>query len=69
MPSLTRLIEQLWVGHTVFTPLFIPGRAGHSIQEHDVIIAALAAHNSYEAASAMREHIERGSRVYFEAKP
>jgi len=65
MPTLARLISQLWVGLTVFTPLFIPGRAKRSVKEHRALIAALEKHNSEEAASVMRAHIERAAAEYF----
>ncbi len=66
-PSLARLIMQLWVGHTVFTPLFIPGRAKRSFQEHEAVIGAMADHSPRRAAVAMGEHIAHGSKEYFQA--
>jgi len=68
MPGLTRLINQLWRGHTVFTPLAIPGRASRSVKEHQAIISALEERNSGKAAAAMRDHIERASREYFSSQ-
>ncbi|MBI4276853.1 MAG: GntR family transcriptional regulator [Armatimonadetes bacterium] len=65
MPGLVRLINQLWVGLTVLTPLFISGRASRSIREHEAIIAALQAHDAEQADTAMREHIRQASEEYF----
>lgn len=65
MPYLARLIQQLWAGHTVFTPLFVPGRAPRSVAEHEEILQALADRNPERAATAMREHIARAAADYF----
>lgn len=65
MPNLVRLIDQLWMGFTVFTPLFIPGRVAHSVREHAKVVRALRERDGARAAAAMREHIERASREYF----
>lgn len=65
MPQLTRLIQQLWVGHTVFTPLFVPGRAPRSVAEHEEILQALTARDPERAAATMREHIARAASDYF----
>jgi DNA-binding GntR family transcriptional regulator len=61
MPTLVRLIDQLWVGRTIFTPLFVEGRASRSVEEHAALISALESHNSEKAAAAMREHIRRAA--------
>jgi DNA-binding GntR family transcriptional regulator len=65
MPTLISLIEQLWIGLTVFTPLFVPGRGRHSREEHEAVIAALAARDPDRAEAAMRHHIESAARDYF----
>ena len=65
MPQLVRLIQQLWAGRTVFTPLFVPGRARRSVAEHDELLRALADRNPRRAAAAMREHIARAAADYF----
>ena len=66
MPTLVRFIEQLWVGRTIFTPLFVPGRARRSVEEHARLIAALEQRNARGAQAAMRDHISRASREYFD---
>ncbi len=65
LPTLVRLINQLWIGHAVYTPLLVPGRAAQSVEEHQAIIAALEAHDPGEAAARMRVHIEKGAAEYF----
>lgn len=65
MSMLARLIGQLWAGLTIYTPLFIPGRASHSISEHAAIVAALEQRNPEKAASAMRAHIRAAAKEYF----
>jgi DNA-binding GntR family transcriptional regulator len=65
MPILVRLIGQLWGGRTIFTPLFVPGRATRAVAEHDALIAAFEAHDPEKAASAMRDHIRRAEEEYF----
>jgi len=65
MPGLTRLIEQLCVGTTVLTPLFVPDRSRRSVQEHQALIAALEARNGARAAEVMRQHIHRAWTEYF----
>jgi len=64
MPLLKQVIDTLWVGYSVFTPIFVPGRAERSVAEHARIIEALNAHDSPESAAAMREHIGAGFRDY-----
>ncbi len=65
MPALFRLLEQLWVGWTVFTPLFLPQRSRRSVREHAAIIAALEARDPERAAQTMREHIAHAAKEYF----
>ena len=65
IPQLVRLIQQLWAGRTVFTPLFVPGRARRSVAEHGELLQALAERNPERAAVAMREHIARAAADYF----
>jgi DNA-binding GntR family transcriptional regulator len=65
MPTLQRFIEQLWVGRTVFTPLFIPGRARRSVAEHEAIIKALERHDPKAAGETMQAHITRAAKEYF----
>ncbi len=65
MPTLLRFIEQLWVGRTVFTPLFIPGRALRSVAEHEAIIKALDRHDPKAAGQTMHAHITRAAKEYF----
>lgn len=65
MPTLVRLINQLWAGRGVFTPLFIPGRAARSVEEHRALLEALEARDPEGAARAMAEHIRRAADDYF----
>lgn len=65
METLVRLLDQLWVGRTIFTPLFIPGRGNRSVIEHAELITALEERNPEKAASAMRAHIHRAAEEYF----
>lgn len=65
MPILVRLVGQLWGGRTIFTPLFVPGRATRAVAEHDALIAALESRDSDKAASAMRDHVRRAEAEYF----
>lgn len=66
MPTLVRLIDQLWVGRTVFTPLFVPGRASRSIEEHAALVAVLEERDPEQAASTMRNHIREAAAEYFD---
>jgi DNA-binding GntR family transcriptional regulator len=69
MPALNRLMTQLWVGFTVFTPLFIPKRASESVKEHEPIIAALRARDPEAAGRAMRLHLDAAAADYFGTRP
>ncbi|MBI4278515.1 MAG: FCD domain-containing protein [Armatimonadetes bacterium] len=60
-----RLVNQLWVGRTVLTPLFLPGRARRSVEEHRALITALQERNAKKAVTAMRTHIEQAAEEYF----
>lgn len=65
MPTLLRLIEQLWVGRTILTPLFIPGRARRSVEEHQMIINDLGRHDAAAACKSMQTHIMHAAEEYF----
>ncbi len=69
MPTLLRFLEQLWVGRTVFTPLFIPGRARRSVAEHEAIVKALKQHDAKTAGQTMHAHIARAAKEYFAGRP
>jgi DNA-binding GntR family transcriptional regulator len=56
--TLEAFINSLWQGLAIATPLSIPGRAEHSIVEHDLITRALKARDPEAAARAMAEHID-----------
>jgi len=65
MPTLTRLIEQLWVGRAILTPPFIPGGRGRrTVDEHAALVRALERRNPPGAAKAMRDHIARAANEY-----
>jgi DNA-binding GntR family transcriptional regulator len=67
LPTLLRLIEQLWGGFTVLTPIFIAGRAEESIDEHRDIVAALRERDPQAASQKMIDHIIRASAQYLAA--
>ena len=66
LETLVRFMDQLWVGLTVMTPLFVPGSADQSVLEHATVISELAERSPRGAASAMRKHVRRGDAEYFE---
>jgi len=53
------LIQRLRAQHVLFRyrTLLVPGRAHHSLQDHQTILAALAAHDEAAAENAMRQHL------------
>lgn len=53
------LIQRLRAQHVLFRyrTLLVPGRAYHSLQEHQTILAALTAHDAVAAENAMRQHL------------
>jgi DNA-binding GntR family transcriptional regulator len=65
MPALDRLMAQLWVGFTVFTPLFVPNRASKSVEEHDAIVTALTARDPEASGRAMSVHLDMAASDYF----
>jgi DNA-binding GntR family transcriptional regulator len=65
MPILISLINQLWIGLTVFTPLFVPGRSERSNLEHEAVISAIATRDGELAETAMRAHVEAAAEDYF----
>jgi DNA-binding GntR family transcriptional regulator len=58
LQTLEAIINSLWQGLTIATPLSIPGRAERSIEEHDLIVRALRARDSQAASRAMADHID-----------
>lgn len=64
-PRLIDFIEQLWRGYTILTPIFLPGRALRSAEEHAEILDRLSARSSDEVAEALRRHIRRAADDYF----
>jgi DNA-binding GntR family transcriptional regulator len=67
MPQLLELIDRLWTGLTICTPLFVPGRAGHTVDEHWAIVQTLRRREAAKAANAVRTHIEQAEADYFAA--
>jgi DNA-binding GntR family transcriptional regulator len=59
--QLTRLLEDHWASSSRYRSGYrlIPGRARHTIAEHDGIIAAIRNGDPEEARAAAREHIRR----------
>ena len=57
--TVTRLIERLRAQQVRFQyrTILVPGRADRSLEEHRVIVEAVAAHDSDAAEAAMRTHI------------
>lgn len=64
MPTLNRLLKQLWIGVTILTPQFVPGRARESIAEHERVLVALEAHDPKRAKQAMEDHLDRAAAEY-----
>lgn len=61
--TVTRLLERLQANHVHFQyrMILMPGRAASSLQEHRVIIDAIAAHNAEAAEAAMRQHLSHSA--------
>jgi DNA-binding GntR family transcriptional regulator len=57
--TVTSLIHRLRAQHVRFQyrTLLVPGRARHSLEEHQAIMAAVAAHDEAAAENAMRQHL------------
>jgi DNA-binding GntR family transcriptional regulator len=57
--TITNLIHRLRAQHVRFQyrTLLVPGRARHSLAEHQAIMAAVAAHDEAAAENAMRQHL------------
>lgn len=65
-PRLVELIQRVWIGDTIYGPLFLPGRAARSVAEHRRILEALRQRDAEAAAAAICEHITNAERDYFE---
>jgi DNA-binding GntR family transcriptional regulator len=65
--TLEGIIDSLWVGLTIATPLSIPGRAERSIKEHDRIVVALRARDPHAASQAMADHIDAACHEYLQS--
>jgi DNA-binding GntR family transcriptional regulator len=65
LPGLVRMMNQLWLGFTVFTPLFLPGRAESSVAEHARILDAISAGDQERARKEMSDHLQRAADDYF----
>jgi len=59
--QLARVLEDVWTGSARYRLGYqlIPGRAEHTILEHDAMIAAIESGNADAAREAAREHIRR----------
>ncbi len=57
--TVTGLIHRLRAQHVLFQyrTLLVPGRARHSLEEHQAVMAAVAAHDEAAAENAMRQHL------------
>lgn len=57
--TVTGLIHRLRAQHVRFQyrTLLVPGRARHSLEEHQAIMVAMAAHDEAAAENAMRQHL------------
>jgi len=57
--TVTALIHRLRAQHVRFQyrTLLVPGRARHSLEEHQAVIDAVAAHDETAAENAMRKHL------------
>lgn len=60
-PQLARFLEEVWTASLRYRLGYqrIPGRAQHTINEHDAIIAALLTGDADAARAAARNHISR----------
>lgn len=58
MDRLVRIIRSLYVGVFPFTPMMLEGRLARSQQEHEKLMARIAARDCTGAALAMDRHIE-----------
>ncbi|MCX6048785.1 MAG: GntR family transcriptional regulator [Chloroflexi bacterium] len=57
--TITNLIHRLRAQHVRFQyrTLLVPGRARHSLAEHEAVMVAVAAHDEAAAENAMRQHL------------
>lgn len=72
MITLDRLLATLWIGHMVWTPLTLPGRAERSVAEHKAVLSAVLDRDPAAAKAAMSEHILRAASElaeHFEEQP
>lgn len=65
--TLLRLMEQLWVGWAVASPLYVPGRMAASAHDHRTIIDALRGGDPDEARVAMAAHLDAAWQAYRKA--
>lgn len=64
-PRLLAFIGQLWQGYTAYTPIFLPGRALRSVEEHREIVKLLKTRDAGRVAEALCRHIRRAAEDYF----
>jgi DNA-binding GntR family transcriptional regulator len=67
LPLLVKLIDRIWVGITVFTPVFIPERGHRSVGEHEEILRAIRVKDPEAARRAMHDHVARAAADYYSA--
>ncbi len=64
-PMMRSFIDSLWMGITIATPLYVPGRAERSVTEHATIVRAMKDRDPEGAAAAMLLHITGAAKEYF----
>lgn len=58
LPKLNQILDQLWGGITVLTPLMSPHRMEQSVDEHARVIECIARQDADGAREAMWQHID-----------
>ena len=63
--TVARLLERLHAQHVLFQyrMILVPGRAAHSLEEHQAIVDAVAAHDADAAEATMRVHLFHATEV------
>lgn len=68
MSLLVQLIDKIWVGITVLTPVFIPERGKKSVREHEAIIQAMQDEDPQSARKAMQDHVAAGASDFYRSR-
>jgi DNA-binding GntR family transcriptional regulator len=65
MPTLNKIIDELFVGYTTAIPILTPGRLLEAHREHQAVLDGLRSHDASAAGLAMADHIICGRRSYY----